>query len=152
MKANSPPPWDKQSRKLGYSLEQPLENHALDHHRGAKGKLENVAENRRQRIVSVEPPFEWMDKQKHVEFLGGLKERLEDRIVERLVAHRVTDLQPFKSHALGFPGNCNGLRHALQRYAAEANESIGMFLDDLLNRLILPACEMRGYSRLFPIK
>ena len=74
------------------------------------------------------------------------------RIVELPLPDGMADLQSFKAHGLCLFRNDDRFGDALQRHAAEANETIRMFLNDCLNRLVLSARKVRCYCRLFPVE
>src|SRR5687768_6518648 len=124
-------------------LEHSLENHALDHQRRAKGKLDNVAEDSGKRIVRVDAARERVHEQHEIERLDATEKGLEDRIIERPLSDRIADLQSLESHALCFFSDRNRIGNALQRHAAKADESIGMLLNDQLDRFVLLARKMR---------
>src|ERR1700756_915501 len=133
-------------------LKYSLEDHAFDHHRRAKWKLQNVSEHAGDGIIGVDAAFQRMDEQQQVQGLGRVKKRLEDRIVELPLPDGMADLQSFKPHGLCLFRDDDRFGDALQWHAAEANETIRVFLNDCLNRLVLSARKVRCYCRFFPVK
>src|SRR5689334_16663222 len=80
-------------------LKHSLEDHAFDHHRRAKWKLQNVSEHAGDGIIGVDATFQRMDEQQQVQRLDRVKKGLKDRIVELSLSDGMADLQTFKADA-----------------------------------------------------
>src|SRR5262249_785017 len=73
-------------------------------------------------------------------------------MVQRLIADTRAYFYSFQADRLGFFQVCNGFRYILQRYAAKADKTIRVFLNDGLNRFVLQTGKISSCLRFIPIE